>query len=282
MIDSRSTNRTVYRRIPDESIVTGAAVELDIHPASPLVRIAATFTDIGLGILASIVFVRVFFFHLDNASQSLTRTLFIALFVTLALIIPFCVELCTRGSSLGKWAFGLRVVRDDGGVITARHVAMRTLVGLMDVWISFGALALISAIVSPRGKRLGDFAAGTIVVAEPESYAYPPILMPPDLAQWASTAQILPISSELHREVLGFLRTNRILQPAMRSQAAESLAQRVSTSVAPLPPQGTHPERFLAAVLVVLRDRECQRLWQQEKSAQQRRAHAMRTPFNVS
>ena len=86
--------------------------------------------------------------------------------VVVFLVFPTTVETLSRGKSLGKWAFGLRAVRDDAGPISFQHAFVRALVGLVEIYLFFGAPAFFSALLSSRGKRLGDYAAGTYVVRE--------------------------------------------------------------------------------------------------------------------
>jgi uncharacterized membrane protein SpoIIM required for sporulation/uncharacterized RDD family membrane protein YckC len=71
------------------------------------------------------------------------------------------------GQSIGKRAFRLRVVRDGGLPITFAASATRNLVRFIDAQPGvFYGVGLASLFVSKLGKRLGDFAAGTIVVQE--------------------------------------------------------------------------------------------------------------------
>lgn len=259
------------RRIADETIITGSAVVLDIHPASPILRIGATIADIVLGGFTTLVaLILVSQVYLPD-TQSLFRISQILLMVAVMILIPATIEYFTQGQSLGKWAFGIRVRRDDGGVVGVRHVFMRHLVGILEVWMSFGAIALISSMVAPHGKRLGDLAAGTVVMAEPQARRSRPLIMPPELAQWANTAHILPLSPQLQAQVNAFLGANREMIPQLRETTAQAFASEVSTRVTPMPPEGTHPERFLAAVMVVLRDREWRRLQAQEAAMTARR-----------
>lgn len=53
-----------------------------------------------------------------------------------------------------------------------------------------------------------------------------------------------------------FLQRASTTQPAARARLGAQLAAQVEPFVSPPPPWGTHPERFLAAVLVERRDRE--------------------------
>ncbi|QWW20300.1 RDD family protein [Schaalia sp. 19OD2882] len=259
------------RHITEEKIVTGEAVELEIHPASPVLRIAARLVDTVITIQVGVLLGNILSPLVESLSSSSARIVMISFAVFIMVLMPFLVEVLTRGSSLGKWAFGIHVVRDDGGTVTARHVMVRTLVAVLEIWGTAGGLGLTAMMVSPKGKRLGDLAGGTMVVALPNPVAHPALLMPPDLGAWASSAQILPLPPALHNEALGFMRTNASLRPDVREILARSLAAKVQVRVSPPPPAPTHPERFLAAVLVVLRDREYFRALHRDAVGAQRR-----------
>ena len=107
--------------------------------------------------------------------------------VVLVLIIvgyPVAFETLTRGRSLGKLALGLRVVRDDGGAARFRQALIRGLFEVVEIWILLGVPAIICSLLNSRGKRIGDLAAGTVVVRErtpkprssPERYLNPQTL----------------------------------------------------------------------------------------------------------
>jgi uncharacterized RDD family membrane protein YckC len=90
----------------------------------------------------------------------------------LALILMFCVEwfyhcmceLLFRGQSLGKRIMGIRVVRDDGSPVNPGASFLRNLLRFADTFLFLCPIALITMTVSPGFRRLGDWAAGTLVV----------------------------------------------------------------------------------------------------------------------
>ncbi len=73
-------------------------------------------------------------------------------------------ESVTGGRSPGKWLLGLRVMRDGGAPIDLRASLMRNVMRLVDVLPSSYLVGLLSMVISSEGKRLGDLAAGTLVV----------------------------------------------------------------------------------------------------------------------
>ena len=71
------------------------------------------------------------------------------------------------GQTPGKRLLRLRAVRDGGYSVTFAASAVRNLVRLLDMQPIFTyGVAIASVLLTKRGKRLGDLAAGTIVVRE--------------------------------------------------------------------------------------------------------------------
>src|SRR5579862_2842350 len=79
---------------------------------------------------------------------------------------PVVFETLSRGRTLGKLALGLRVVSDDGGPVRFRQALVRGLAGVVECWGVLGVPAVITSMLSARGKRLGDIFAGTFVLRE--------------------------------------------------------------------------------------------------------------------
>ena len=250
-----STQRTQSSAFQDDFVRTGEAVTLDVKPASPPERFAAAVMDATTYFLCTVVLF-LMAARYTSPSASTQRVIFIGFLSTTMLFLPLVVEIATRGRSLGKWAFNLRVVRDDGGAITARHSAVRVSTGILENWATFGGLAVLAEIMSSKGKRLGDLAAGTMVCSQGASVFYPPLVLPPGLEEWARTATILPLDDALVAEARAFLQSNRSLNVRVRGEVAVSLAQRLSRRVQTPLPDGLHPEVVNAAVLVARRDRE--------------------------
>lgn len=70
------------------------------------------------------------------------------------------------GQTPGKKALGIRVVRDGGYPLDFGSSLIRNLVRVGEMLAGFYALGAISALLSTENKRLGDYAAGTIVVRD--------------------------------------------------------------------------------------------------------------------
>ena len=275
-----SASRVATIDLSAESVRTGEAVELDIIPAEPPYRFASAFVDFA-AYAATALSVSYIVVHSWRRPTDQQQTIFwTCLIASAALLAPLAVEALTRGSSLGKWAFSLRVVRDDGGPASLRHIFVRRLVGVIE--LTFFALpTLVSMFLTTRGKRLGDLAAGTIVVRQPTGALHPPLLMPPALAAWASTAVVLPVDGALRREALAFLRANAELAPAVRAAGGTDLAERLRAYAETPVPAGAHPEQVIAAILVVERDKDWRRERTRVAAAQERLYRATAGQFGI-
>jgi uncharacterized RDD family membrane protein YckC len=90
------------------------------------------------------------------------------------------------GQTPGKRALRLRVVGDQGQPITFSQALIRNLVRVVDFLPVYYGVGLITLFINGRGKRLGDLAAGTVVVREQGAvnlrdlaYAVPPPTVTP-------------------------------------------------------------------------------------------------------
>jgi uncharacterized RDD family membrane protein YckC len=77
-------------------------------------------------------------------------------------------EILWHGSTPGKRAGKLRVLRRSGQPIGAGEAVIRNLVRLVDILPGFYAIGLLCMFIDKDARRLGDFAANTIVVREGE------------------------------------------------------------------------------------------------------------------
>jgi hypothetical protein len=74
-----------------------------------------------------------------------------------------------NGQTPGKWFFGIRVISVDGRPINANQAIVRNLVRTADM-IPTGIVGLLCATLTERFQRLGDLAAGTMVVLNDVSW----------------------------------------------------------------------------------------------------------------
>lgn len=245
-------------------VVTGEAVALDLRIAQLPSRLTAAVLDVlVMGVAYGFLIVLLLEAGLGDADEALLAGIVIVLVVVVFLGYPVAMETLTRGRSLGKLALGLRVVRDDGGPITFRHALIRGLVGLAlerpgVMLVSLGpAVGMVVSLFSQRGKRIGDMAAGTVVLQErvPARPQWSPV-MPGPLAWWAPTLDLAGVDDALALSVREFLGRARDLTPAAREALAGDLVDEVRARTTPDPPPGTPGWAYLTAVLAERRRRE--------------------------
>ena len=242
---------------PDDlGIVTGEAVALEVRSTSfPLSALGALIDFLcELGLFVLLMFA-VIWLGFATSDASLSRALLILDLVLSFIIVPTVLETLTRGKSVGRYAVGARIVRDDGGAIAMRHAFIRALSGIVEIVFTLGGLAALVGLLNRRAKRVGDLLAGT--VSQQERVPRPPsnaIGVPPSLAEWAEIADVARLPDPLARRIANFLAQAPRMVPASRARLATALAAEASPYVAPA--VETEPELLLAAVAAIRRDRE--------------------------
>ena len=241
----------------DDGIVTGEGVLLDTRPSSFASRALGAVIDVAVDFVVVLAVITVIAATGLQLSEEGSAILGVLVFVLLTVVLPVTVETLSRGRSLGKLATGIRIVRDDGGPVRFRHALVRALVGVGELWFTSGSVALISSLVNPKGKRLGDLLAGTYAIRiRGGKRTPPPVPVPPALVGWAQNADIRRLPDGLALAVRQFLGRTSTLHPGSRVRLGMELSHEVERYVSPLPPAGTHPEVFLTAVLGARRERE--------------------------
>jgi hypothetical protein len=169
------------------------------------------------------------------------------------------------GQTIGKKAFRLRAVGDRGEPLTLMQAGIRNIVRIVD-FLPYGyGVGLITLFINGKGKRLGDLAAGTLVVkdsdhvwlwqlpgARPTDYqgtpgqAQPPLppdyppppppLIPPPPAPYAIASNAEAILRRLDPELRRFVGSYAHRRPALtidlRMQLAYGIQQELRKAMA--------------------------------------------------
>ena len=154
-------------------------------------------------------------------------------------------EALWSGQTIGKKAFRLRAVGDRGEPLTFVQAAIRNIVRIID-FLPYGyGVGLIVLFAHGKGKRLGDLAAGTIVVKDsdyvwlwqlqgarptsPPGAASPP----PETYAAASPAELTlrRLDPELRRFVSSYARRRHELSLEVRVQLASQVQQSLRSAV---------------------------------------------------
>ncbi len=160
-------------------------------------------------------------------------------------------ETWSSGQSPGKRWTNLRVVGPNGAPVAFTASAIRNLMRLVDFLPWAYGVGVIAMLASSRNQRLGDMAAGTVVVRERRQASTSRVLQPqplltqppPHWAYWDVSA----ISAQEMATVRRFLERRSTLTPDARYHLAQELAGRLRPKVTG-PPDWIHPEDFLVEV----------------------------------
>ena len=245
-------------------VVTGEAVVLEVPCARFPSRLLALVIDMTIQVILIIVLFVIVGIAMAGGLD-LASVAAIGLTVTVAVIVGYPVlwETLTRGASPGKYALGLRVVSDDGGPERFRQALVRALAAVVEIWLLFGFPALISSLLSDRGKRLGDIFAGTFVIQQrlptrQNAAPLPPVS--PELVRWGAGLEMSGLTEQTAETARRYLARLPELTPAAQAELGQRIASAVSAQVSPPPPPGTPVTDYLSAVLVERRNRESARL----------------------
>ncbi|MEV7972729.1 RDD family protein [Cellulomonas sp. NPDC089187] len=265
-----------------DGVVIGEGVLLENQPTSFVTRALGGVIDVVVTALAYVLVLLGFLAIGGGIGEDGTRILSVVLIVLFFVVVPTTVETLTRGRSLGKLAVGIRIVRDDGGPVRFRQALVRALVGVLELWLTVGSVALICSLVHPQGKRVGDLLAGTYAIRVRSTVTARAVVpMPPALAGWAAVADVGRLPDGLALSVRQFLVRAPGLHPTSRADLGGRLATEVLAHVSPPPPAWAHPEQVLAAVVASRRDRDYRALRRAETGEQQDGARLRRLPFGV-
>jgi uncharacterized RDD family membrane protein YckC len=161
-------------------------------------------------------------------------------------------EVLNAGRTPGKRWNGLRVVRSSGRPIGFFASAVRNLMRIVDYVFLIGAVAIL---VTPKNQRLGDLAAGTIVVRELHGGRgeAPAALSAPAVDAYAAWDTSSLTADEL-AAVLHFLERRDEIEHEPRRRLAHTLAERLRPKIAGAPAD-LAGERFLEALAAAKRAR---------------------------
>ena len=167
-----------------------------------------------------------------------------AVFFVLAFLVLFgydiLFEVLASGRTPGKRWNGLRVVQVGGHPVTFVPSAVRNILRLADILPGGYVVGCVSILASSRNQRLGDIAAGTLVIRDrlgsaPKQPSWTrPVAVPPvpeELAPWDVSSVTVDELSAVRR----FLERRHDLEAGARHELAWKLAERLRPKVAGAP-----------------------------------------------
>ncbi len=164
-------------------------------------------------------------------------------------------EVRSRGRTLGKRWTGLRVVRTGGRPVTFVPSCVRNVMRVVDILPAFYAIGMLSVFVTARNQRLGDLAAGTLIVRErPGGLRERPAAEEPAGVYASDGWDVSAVSAQDAGTVRQFLARRGVLATGARAELAGELERRLRPLVAGAP-ERLEPEEFLERLAAAKTDR---------------------------
>ena len=231
------------------TVTTPEGLEVELALAGVGSRFASALIDFLLELVA---FAAVGFLLVRFASEAVAVAIGSLAFFAVVFGYHVLFETLASGRSPGKRALGLRVVRLGGAPVRFKDSAIRNIVRLVDLLppVTYGLGAAV-ILLTRRNQRLGDLAAGTIVVrvrvrpgarrgaARPEAVEAPP----EGIERW----DVSGVTAAELVAVRRFLERRAAIDAAARARLAGELAARLRPKVAGASDNGGD-ERFLEGV----------------------------------
>lgn len=230
--------------VPDSDLVvaTPERVSFDYQVAGLGTRAIAQMLDllIVFGILIAVVFAA----SALAAVGSGTVAYLIAIVGSFVVLFGYfwTSEALWRGQTVGKKVFRLRAVGDRGEPMTFAQAGVRNVVRIVDFLPYAYGVGVVVLFVNGKGKRLGDLAAGTVVVKDsdylplwqlpgarpaapppPAPTAGPPAIAPPSAPASAAEFELRRLDPELRRLVTSYARRRAELPLELRAQLAAAI-----------------------------------------------------------
>lgn len=89
----------------------------------------------------------------------------VALIFLPAMFYSLLMHTIFNGRTAGKMLLKMRVVKVDGSPVHWSNYLVRWMLRLVDIWLFMGSIGILTILFSERKQRLGDAAAGTVVIS---------------------------------------------------------------------------------------------------------------------
>jgi uncharacterized RDD family membrane protein YckC len=170
-----------------------------------------------------------------RASVTISGSIAVAIVVAVLFVVFFgyfiAFEAFWNGQTPGKKLLGIRVVRDGGYPLDLAGSFIRNLIRIGELVAGFYAISAVVTLLSPENKRLGDLAAGTIVVRDARAQSLAAIRE----NAAADSRRIALLNGDEHALVARFIARRADIAPqhrrALAAQIADRLRSRVSSDL---------------------------------------------------
>lgn len=225
-----------------DSLVTAYTpdgISYTLRPAGPVSRTVAFVIDAVIqGVVAFVVLLM-----LTLAIGPATWAFFLTTFV-LTWFYNSILEMSWSGATVGKRVMGIRVVMDNGSPLRVGSSIVRNLLRFADGFLGLYLIGYTVTVLSPGFRRLGDWAAGTMVVYASANLPHAIDGEEPWLRALSPVQPDHPVSPELKRSILDFCRRYPQLGDARANEVARTLVPTLTSD----PRAAAYPADYLLSV----------------------------------
>jgi uncharacterized RDD family membrane protein YckC len=216
-------------------VPTAEGIELSLRVAGPVVRAYAWVVDLAIrgGIMLAVSIVLGF-------AGAMGQGVGLLLWFALEWLYPVLFEVYFNGATPGKRAFGLMVMQDDGSPVTFAGSLTRNLLRFADFLPFLYAFGLVAMVCNRDCKRLGDLAAGTLVVYRDKAAVLP--ALPPAMP----LAPPMALDAREARAIVDFAARSTLLAPERAEELALASGPLVEISGRAVPNPAERLIRFAA------------------------------------
>lgn len=228
----------------ESTIITGQFVRISQTPASIGERFLALCIDyfaLGLYVIATATLFSKF--HISSGFNMVFLLLVIYLPV---LFYSFLCEMFNHGQSLGKSIMNIRVVKTDGSTPSISSYLLRWLLFSIDLPIT-GGLGLLVILLTKNNQRIGDLAAGTMVI-KVKNYRKIHVSLDEFDYLTKNYTPVYPQVADLSLEQVNVITRTLESSQKDRSRRITSLAKKVQDSFS-ITPRNNNQEQFLQTIL---------------------------------
>jgi uncharacterized RDD family membrane protein YckC len=190
------------------SLETPEGASLPLTPAGFGVRCIAQFIDLFIRIIAYII-LGIPIKLIDSSGGLLLILVFL-----LEWFYPVFFEVTLNGRTPGKKRMGIHVINDDATPVTFAPSLLRNLLRVVDILPIFYLVGIISSVLNKQFKRIGDLAAGTLVVYDI------PLVRDPSFDVKGQLPVPSDFSTDEQRAILAFAERSKFLSNERQSELA--------------------------------------------------------------